>query len=377
MKILFLNAVKNVPIQKRFYPLNFGYLKAYAEKYGEHAFATFYEETLTKSVLGRHKPDVVAMSCVTENYNRAQRYAEITKHFNPKIKVVMGGIHISSVPQSLNPNIDVGVIGEGEQTFLELLRNDFEPVKSIDGLVYREGDVLVTTKKRALIEPLDNIPHPDRDIFWNKPRTNVVGESDFYMFTSRGCSNRCLFCSSSRFWEKTRLHSATYVIEEIAQIKSKGAKSICFYDDTFLLDLERTRVISEAMKDFGMTFSVQARTNQITDEAAQILKKMNVVSVGMGFESQVAKSLKWLQKGTTPEINQRAIDILKKYGLRYSGSFIKGIPNETPEEFKVTLGFIERNNIPHDMYSLVRFPNTPLYDGDTNWDACRIQYDLP
>jgi radical SAM superfamily enzyme YgiQ (UPF0313 family) len=140
--------------------------------------------------------------------------------------------------------------------------------------------------------------------------------------------------------------------------------------------LERTREISEAVKDFGLTFHVTARANQITDEAAKLLKQMNVVGVGMGLESQSARSLKWLQKGNTPEINQKAIDVLKANNLRYAASFIKGIPNETSEEFQTTLDFIKQNNIPHDMYNLVKFPNTPLYQGSTDWDSCRMEYNL-
>ena len=376
-KILCLNVVKNIPIQKRFYPLSFGYLQAYAHKHGEHDFTTVYEENLNHGVLRKCRPDVVAMTSVTENYNLAQKYAQVIKRFNPKIKVVIGGIHISSVPNSLNSSMDVGIIGEGEQTFLELLRNGFEVNSSIDGLVYRENDELILTSKRALIEPLDNIPHPDRSIFWRKQRTVVNSASDFYMFSSRGCTNRCRFCSSSRFWEKLRLHSAGYVIEEILQLKAMGARSICFYDDTFLADVERAREISEAVKDSGLTFHVTARANQITEESARLLKKMGVVGVGMGLESQVAKSLVWLQKGNTPEVNQRAIDVLRANGLRYAASFIKGIPGESMAEFQVTLDFIKRNSIPHDLYSLVKFPNTPLYEGDTDWDACAIKNNQP
>jgi anaerobic magnesium-protoporphyrin IX monomethyl ester cyclase len=370
-KILFLNVVKNISIQKRFYPLSFGYLKAYAKKNGEDFIST-YEEHLDQNVLRKINPDVVAMTSVTENYNRSQQYAQTIKRFNSKIKIVIGGIHISSVPESLNQNMDVGIIGEGEQTFLELLQHGFEPNLSIDGLVYRNGGTLLITSKRDLIEPLDNIPHPDRSIFWDKPRTVVEGASDFYMFSSRGCTNRCKFCSSSRFWEKLRLHSAKYVIEEIIQLKDLGAKNICFYDDTFLANLDRAKEISEAVKDFGLTFHVTARANQISDESAKTLKKMNVVGVGMGLESQVAKSLLWLQKGNTPEINQKAIDILKVNGLRYAASFIKGIPGETQKEFQVTLDFIKQNNIPHDLYTLVKFPNTPLYEGSTDWDSCSM-----
>jgi radical SAM superfamily enzyme YgiQ (UPF0313 family) len=217
---------------------------------------------------------------------------------------------------------------------------------------------------------LDSIPHPSRDIFWNNPR-------ETYLFSSRGCPYRCKFCSSSRFWGKVRLFSAEYVVEELDEVRRRGAKFVNFYDDTFLIDIKRTRKIKEMIKGFDIKFAVAARANQITDEAVEILKEMNVVVVGMGLESNSAKILEWLEKGNTPEINQRAVDILTKHKMRFGASFIIDTPVETKEDLKITFDFIKKNKISYDMYHLVKFPNTPLYDGNTDWDACTIRYYYP
>jgi radical SAM superfamily enzyme YgiQ (UPF0313 family) len=307
-------------------------------------------------------PDVVAFSCITENFNLCKKYAQVVKRFNPKIKVLLGGVHVSAVPESLTQDFDVGVIGEGEKTFFELASNDFVPSRRIDGLFF-DG---LKTGERALIEPLDFIPHPDRSIY-------NLGVRPSYVFTSRGCSYRCKFCSSSRFWKKVRLHSPGYVAEELLQLKNAGVKHVNVYDDTFLLSLERVKAIRDLVKPFGMTFSVAARANQITDEAVLVLKDMGVVAVGMGLESNSAKILEWLNKGNTPEDNQRAVDILHRHELSFAASFIRGIPGETDADLAATYSFIERNHIGFDMYYLMRFPNTPLYEGSTDWDGCRIR----
>ena len=370
MRVLFVNVIDDkIPIQMRYYPLSFGYLYSYCQKQG-YTIDESYTEKVDDKVLNDIKPQVVALTSITGNYNLAIAYAKKIKKHSPNIKVLIGGTHISAVPQSLSPDMDVGVIGEGEQTFLELVQNDFEASSNLKGIVYWEDGVFNKTADRSLIEPLDSIPHPKRTIAG-------VEQRDAYIFTSRGCAYKCIFCSSTRFWKKVRFHSPEYVAEEISQIKSLGATHVNIYDDTFILDLNRVRQIKDLVKDLGLSYTVAVRANLVTQEVAALLKEMNVKNVGIGFESNSERILKYLQKGNTPEDNQRAVDIIRKYNLHLNGSFIKGVPTETKEDLKKTNAFIRKNKIPYDMYRLMRFPNTPLYEGDENWDKCKVHYCIP
>lgn len=360
MKVLFLNVVKDIPIQRAFYPLGFGYLVSYSRAHGL-IFRSLYAENL--DCLNEAKPDVVAMTCITENFNLAKKYAEKIKAFNPRTKVLIGGVHISAVPDCLTENFDVAILGEGERTFFELAENNFEPARNIAGLYY-DG---TKTADRPLIEPLDLIPPPNRDLY-------RLGDRGVYVFTSRGCSYRCVFCSSSRFWGKVRLHSPEYVAAELWHLKNNGAKHVTIYDDTFLLSLERVKAIRDLVKDFGLTFDVALRANQVTDEVVSVLKSMNVLRVGMGLESNSARVLEWLEKGNTPKMNQHAVDTLRKGGMPFHVSFIYGTPIEDATDLKITNDFIKRNKIESfDMYKLMRFPNTPLYEGNRDWDSCAIK----
>ena len=333
---------------------------SYCRKHGVD-FNHYYTEKLTLDLLNQVKPSVVAFSCITENFNLCKKQAKQVKKFNPDIKVLLGGVHVSAVPESLTQDFDVGIIGEGEQTFLELAKNSFVPDRKINGLYY-DGS---KTDDRELIEPLDNIPHPDRSIYG-------LGVRQSYVFTSRGCSYRCKFCSSSRFWKKVRYHSPEYVAEEILQLKNMGVKQVNIYDDTFLLSLERVKAIGELVKPYELTYVVAARANQITDEALITLKAMGVVKIGMGLESNSAKVLVWLEKGNTPAINQNAVDLLHKHKMSFHASFIRGTPVENREDLRLTYDFIKRNRVSFDMYRLMAFPNTPLYKGGSDWDACKI-----
>lgn len=365
MKVLFVNVVNTKNhVHTRYYPLSFGYLKAYAEKQGCY-FDCEYTEHLNRDVLDTVKPDVAALTCITEMYPKAKQYAQLIKKYRPHCKVMLGGVHISAVPNSLSRHIDIGVIGEGEQTFYELAQNGFCASPKICGLVYRDKDnVLKQTLPRQLIEPLDNIPHPDRSIFGPAKAP--------YLFTSRGCPYRCIFCSSSRFWQKVRLHSAKYVAEEIWQLYNSTIKHINIYDDTFLIDLGRVKTLKSLLPS-DVTFTVAARANQLTVEACEVLKDLGVAQVGVGMESNSDAVLKILQKGNTSEDNQNAVDNLRKQGIRLSASFICNVPGETKLDLQETFRFIKRNKISYDLYRLMRFPNTPLYEGSTDWGKCKVR----
>jgi anaerobic magnesium-protoporphyrin IX monomethyl ester cyclase len=368
LKILFVNVIDlETAVHKRYYPLAFGYLISYCRKNGVE-FEPYYVEKLNEDILRAFQPDVVALTSITENYCLAQRYADLVKHTNSKIKVVVGGVHISAVPQSLSPRMDVGVLGEGEQTFVELVKADFEPNDNIKGLVYWESNSLCQTEERPLIEPLDSIPHPDRSLFGFENRSQ-------YIFTSRGCCYRCKFCSSSRFWKKVRFHSPEYVAEEIQQLKEQfHVSTVNIYDDLFIINAERVKRIRDLVKPFSLTYAVAARANLITDDVVAALKDMGVTSIGIGIESHSQRILDYLDKGNTVEDNQRAVDIIRKYNIHLHCSFIKGVPVETKDDLKKTYKFIQKNNLAYDLYELMRFPNTPIYEGSKDWNACKVQY---
>ena len=371
MKVLFVNVIDtNKAIQKRFYPLAFGYLTSYCHKHGVD-FKHYYAEEVVKEVLQRSQPDVVCLTSITENYVLAQHYAEITKKLNENIKVVIGGVHISAVPDSLSGNMDIGVLGEGEETFKELVSVGFEPTDKIKGIIYRKRGILLKTDERPLIEPLDNIPYPDRTIFNLENRPH-------YIFTSRGCCYRCKFCSSSRFWKKVRFHRAEYVLEELQQLKNHfHVKHVNIYDDLFIMDVERVKKIRDLVKPLGLSYSVAARANLVTDDVVAVLKDMNVVSVGIGMESYSQRILDYLDKVNTTEDNQRAINIIRKHKIHLHCSFIRNVPIETKEDLNETYRFIRRNKLSYDMYRLMKFPNTPLYEGSTDWDSLKVKCYVP
>lgn len=348
-------------------PLSFGYLKSYLEKFSryptEMEFLTEIEQI--------DRCDIVCVSSTSQNFPRAIEIAQIARSRNFAALTVIGGQHISCLPESLPQDFDVGVIGEGEAIFLEIVNGYAEcgckleelRLSLIDGIVYHDHAQLKVTRRRELIEPLDSLPIPYR--FPNETP---------YLFTSRGCPYHCSFCSSSAFWSKTRFFGADYVVEEICSIIKQFPDLNCIniWDDLFLADRPRFDKIVAMIEQKGIAknvgFSFSVRANLVNDDICRALKRMNVIAVAFGAESGSDRILDLLGKGTTVETNQRAIDTLHHHGIKTQCSFIVGVPTETQEEVRSTYEFILRNvasgkispRCPVNI--LMPIPGTPMWD---------------
>lgn len=368
LKILFINALDpSRPIQRKFPSLGFGYLSsALRQRAPDLSFECTAVDADIGRQLDRYRPDIVGISSVTQNFSRAVCYARLARARG--IPVVVGGVHISVLPGSLSPDMDVAVVGEGEETFPELMRAyvargrfDHDDLRGIRGLAFRDkSGTLVRTEERRLIDPLDGIAPPDRGLF---------GETDCtYLFTSRGCPYRCVFCASTRYWQKARFFSAERVVSEIEYNVHRGVCRMAFYDDLFAADHERLKRICALLEEKGLigkaTFFTSMRSTMVTEENVGILKKMGVDRIGMGLESGSDRVLAFLKgNGVTASAHKRALDIIRGYGLSVHASFIIGSPDETEQDMRETESFIRRQRVESfDLYALTPFPGTPVWD---------------
>ena len=124
----------------------------------------------------KFKPDIVFMTTMSPYYHKSVLVAKQFKEIDPSVPIMVGGFHISILPYTLSPDMDVGVVGEGELTALELFPHLENPNKKINGIVYREKGEIVVTKPRPLIHNLDVLPFPARDImkeFVNREILNI------------------------------------------------------------------------------------------------------------------------------------------------------------------------------------------------------------
>jgi len=366
-------------------PLGLGYIASYLRKYADIKDIAIVEkdDDLFGSIV-RQRPDIVGIGSVSVLFNNATKLAERIKQ-ELDIPVIIGGQHITSIPQTLPAPFNVGVVGEGEQTMLELIKTferdggfGKEALGGIKGVVFHDGGKLTMTPRRALIEPLDSIPYPARDLFlmekhYLKPR-RIISKTNLnrgtHMLTSRGCPFNCVFCASSCFWQhKIRFFSPEYVIGEMKElINTYRTEVICLFDDLFIANKDRLEKIAELVKQEGINKQVQfrcsARADLLDERTCQLLKDMSVHTVSVGFESGSEKMLSYLKRNTsTVEDNTRAAKLLKKYGFEIEGLFMLASPHETKEDMLQTLDFIKKNDIDTvELCFTTPFPGTDLWE---------------
>lgn len=368
MNVLLINAVDtSVEVETRYPNLGFGYLvSALRSRFGSSEINFKIIDNDIRKTIAAFKPDVVCLSSVTQNFGiAAQIAAEVSKK---GILVIAGGVHLSSHPQSLTKDMAVCCMGEGEATVVELfsllLANGSltsSLLAGIKGIAYWDNNSIAMTPAREQIANCDEIPLPARDLM------NIDRHS--YMFTSRGCPYRCVFCSSTVFWKKARFFSAEYVVREIEELVGNyGVRLISFFDDLFIADFPRLKKIVDLLEktDFfeKVAFTCSGRANLINDETAGLLKRMRIRSVGMGLESGSEKTLKYLKGGNVSVAdNEGAVRILRKHGIAANASFVIGAPHETVPDMMETYKFIKKCPLSlFDTYVLVPYPGTALWD---------------
>lgn len=363
-------------------PLGLCYIASYLRKYMgfENVVIVDKEDPIRR--IRKERPDIVGITAASINFLKADALAEnIKTEFD--VPTIIGGVHITALPNQLqSSNFSVAVLGEGEQTMLELMqcfeKNGLAPDKlgKINGMIYRNGNTVETTGRREFIKPLDTIPYPARDLLnmdkYLMPRASVFrGELTIAtgMLTSRGCPYRCVFCAS-KFWERTmRLHSAEYVVGEIKHLIEKyRVDHIIVWDDLFVVDKKRVQDIHDLIKSENMqdkvSFIANGRANVIDDNICKLLSEISVKNLSFGFESGSPDILKYLKQGSvTVEQNRKAIEVCKKYGINVNGFFVMGAPPETERDLRMTMDFVRDQHMDaFSVFQLVPFPATDVWE---------------
>ncbi|MBU1101711.1 MAG: B12-binding domain-containing radical SAM protein [Bacteroidetes bacterium] len=241
-------------------------------------------------------------------------------------------------------------------------------MKEIPGLLFKENGALFQTQNRQVVDNLDSLPKPviDELPFYNSKMVGCI-------VSARGCPYKCSFCASEKFAHHYRTLSTDLIVDEVEyMIKEKSIRHIVFYDDLLIANkkkvIELISILDKKELLGKCSFSCQVRANLITDEICLLLKKLNVVDVGIGIESFSDKILDYYnKKGVTSEINQRAIDLLNKHGIKVNPSIILGAPIETKEDLLITLRAVY-NNIKDSKITSPAWGTLRPYPGTKIWD---------
>ncbi len=297
-----------------------------------------YEETLSE--IKEFKPDILAVSFNTPVANSAYSLINDIKKIVPGILILVGGPHATALPQEcLNESkTDIVVIGEGEETVLEIVKNITEGRKltshdllQIKGIAFLSEGELILTETRPYIKDLDLIPFPDRNLIkMSEYRGWYLCKQvpETIMIFSRGCPFQCSFCSN-KVWNisypRVRLRSPKNIVDEIELLnKEFGIKEIFDNSDEFNNNLEHAKNICREMikRKIKVTWKTQLRAYPLDEELVDLMSKSGCWYVHLGIESGNDETLRGIGKKITLDQVVGACQLLKKYKIKVLGLFM-------------------------------------------------------
>ncbi|GAB6154029.1 hypothetical protein JCM17380_27790 [Desulfosporosinus burensis] len=253
------------------------------------------------------------------------------------------------------PDIDSVILGEPELTFamvVEALTKDFtktltnQGLKNLPGLAQRDDSGMIVFQRRELVGDLNALPFPVRtEALFRLPEVNLQG--------SRGCYGGCTFCYINPFYgqgSQWRGRTPENIIAEIDDlIAQHKIKDFYFTDPNFFgpgeKGQQRALRLATLLKSRNIRFGIEARVNDIHEETVSALAEAGLRHILIGLESGSDSSLKRINKMTTVAQNERAIRILRQYGIEPNIGFIMFEPDSTLADIRVNFEFLKRNDL--------------------------------
>ncbi len=328
-----------------------------------------------RATLRQYQPQLVGITVVTPKVGAALKVASLCKEYDSACIVVMGGPHATLKPDEMLqncPDADFIVRGEGETTLVAVVqRINGSAAGALDGLLadvkgvsYRRNDDIVHNPAQELIDDLDTVPHPARDLLMG--RDSCTSEDMGLIMSSRGCPYECSYCATSIWRRKTRFRSIPNVIDEIRSvIDAYGARQFTFKDDSFTVNRNRVLELCDALgrENIKINWDCNTRVNLIDEELLRAMKKAGCNSVKVGIETGSERILDLISKKTTFEQCRRAARLFRKVGIFWTGYFMMGLPTETERDIRQTLGFMKELKPDFASISVYEpFPGTRLFD---------------
>lgn len=345
----------------------------------------------TIPIILSYDPQFVGITAATVSINKAALLAKALKEKKPDSSIIVGGSHMSALPEETMKvfiQFDVGVIGEGELTSIELLKtlDENKSLYNIKGIIFRENGKLKINEPRPFIEDLDTLPFPAWDLlpdltkfyrpscfgFKRLPVTSLI--------TLRGCPMRCTFCSETPFARTCRMHSPEYVIDMMKFLQHRyGIRDLMIYDGTFVVGKERLIKLCELIikENLNLVWSCNGRIDLMTREILKLMKRAGCWSIAYGIESGSQRILDFIQKDIDLAKASQILMWTKKEGILTKGYFMIGHPTENEESVRCTLNFILNNKL--DILTINYFtplPGTIDYERVNHYGRFKNNWDL-
>lgn len=336
----------------------------------------YTDEHLT-AYLSNNKFDIVGISVIA-GYYQYRKLLKISDAIN-KAKnrpiYMLGGHGPSPEPEFFlrKTQADIAVIGEGEDTIIELLDaiSNHKPLSGIQGIAFRDSDKVIVNERRPLIKDIDTIPFPAYDLFpidyYRLLRMPHASNSDFVMpvLSGRGCTFTCNFCY--RLDEGLRPRSNESIIEEIRLLKHKyGITFIAFSDELLMSSISRTVSLCE---DFikarlNIKWDCNGRLNYAKPDVLKLMKESGCVFINYGIEAMDDQILKNMDKALTTKQIIQGIEATLEAGISPGYNIIFGNIGENRDTLNKGVEFLLKYDDGAQMRTIrpvTPYPGSPLY----------------
>ena len=357
-EILFVTAPYHcgvVEVAGRWIPLQFCYLADAALQAGVRpiiydAMSKMATHRQIAGILKAVKPKYLGLSSITATMPDVLKIASYAKRISPKTKVILGGVHPTFCAQEVfetSPDVDIVVIGEGEQTLKELLtalEKDTD-ITNVCGIAFRSRDGMTVTPRRCFLPQLEAFQPRFELLNWGDYRYFVIPGSRLgAVSTSRGCNHNCSFCSQQKFWDKTwRFRKPEDVAVEIERLYTKWNVNVILLTDEYpTKNRERWIELLERVKSLrhdDLFLLMETRVDDIVrdEDILPLYRDAGIIHVYVGVEATRQETLDLIHKDVLVDMGRQALSLLKKHGFISETSFVLGFPDETSETIANTL----------------------------------------
>lgn len=313
------------------------------------AMTKFHTHEDVRETFRRHRPNVVMVSCITATVVDGIEVCRTAKQENPGTLTVLGGAHPTFMYEQIlseHPEVDVIIFDEGEVTSVRLMDawSAGADLGKVMGIAYRQGDLIVKTRRRGFLENLDALEPAWNLVPWKeysyRPK---VGSTLAVVSSSRGCREHCSFCSQRLFWKESwRSVSAERFVGQLEDMRRQfGVDVVMLADEIPSLDPVRWDRILDLLieRDLGTSLLLETRVDDILRDGMLLPKyrKAGIEHIYVGVEATNQETLDLFKKDLKVEDGKRAIELMAECDIISETSFVMGMPHETASDMARTI----------------------------------------
>ena len=312
-----------------------------------------------RSFIRSEQPSIVGTTAITPYIPYAHDIGKIVLEEVPDAIRMIGGYHTTVLPHEVmaEDSFDLGVLGEGEETFAELLgvmaAGNIHEIEKINGLAYREekGNVKINNRRFAS-HPLDTYP------FASQATQYLIGSAQYQVFggtekfkgqpgsicSQRGCDFNCAMCGQKKMFPHVRERSPHNVVDEIEWLyRNRNTRNFYFLDDTINCMSERISQICEEMirRKLHIEWVAMARTDVLDQQLYNLMSRSGCVELALGVESADPNVRKAIHKGSELDDVRRITEMMRNAGILVKYYLMVGNPGETYQSAEMTARFLE------------------------------------